>query len=304
MAEGGGWLGRLRASLFNTREVISTRHDALLTRPPHDSFYEELEELLIQADLGAPFAAEVVDRVRRDPVARTPEAVRAALGAILREALGTPGTLRLDPPPAVVLIIGVNGAGKTTTIGKLAHRLTNEGRRVLLAAGDTFRAAAIEQLELWGERAGVAVVRHQAGADPAAVVFDAAQAAAARHADVLICDTAGRLHTKTNLMEELKKIDRVVARALPNAPVERLLVLDAGTGQNGLAQARHFNDAVGLTGAVLTKLDGTAKGGIVIAVARELQIPITFVGVGEGVDDLMPFDPETFVSELLSPTAR
>jgi fused signal recognition particle receptor len=304
MAEGGGWLGRLRASLTKTREVITTRLDALLTRPPDDSFYEELEELLIEADLGAEFAAEVVDQVRRDPAARTPEAVRAALGAALRAALGAPGTMRLDPPPAVVLIIGVNGAGKTTTIGKLAHRLTRQGRRVLLAAGDTFRAAAIEQLELWGERAGVSVVRHQAGADPAAVVFDAAQAASARHADVLICDTAGRLHTKTNLMEELKKIDRVVARALPNAPVERLLVLDAGTGQNGLAQARHFNDAVGLTGAVLTKLDGTAKGGIVIAVARELRIPISFVGVGEGIDDLMPFDPDAFVTELLTAQAR
>jgi fused signal recognition particle receptor len=301
MAEGGGWLGRLRASLSKTREVISTRLDALLTRPPDDSFYDELEELLIQADLGAAFAAEIVDRVRSDPAARSPDAVRAAIGAVLREALGPGGALRLDPPPAVVLVIGVNGAGKTTTIGKLAHRLTSDGRRVLLAAGDTFRAGAIEQLELWGERAGVPVVRHQAGADPAAVVFDAAQAAAARHADVLICDTAGRLHTKTNLMEELKKIDRVVARALPASPVERLLVLDAGTGQNGLAQARHFNDAVGLTGAVLTKLDGTAKGGIVIAVARELRIPITFVGVGEGLDDLMPFDPDAFVTELLTP---
>jgi fused signal recognition particle receptor len=303
MAE-GGWLGRLRASLTKTRAALSTRLDALLTRPPDASFYDELEELLISADIGAPFAAEIVDRLRRDPTARTPDAVRGALGAILREALGAAGVLRLDPPPAVVLIIGVNGAGKTTTIGKLARLLAAEGRRVLLAAGDTFRAAAIEQLELWGARAGVPVVRHQAGADPAAVVFDAAQAAAARHADVLICDTAGRLHTKTNLMEELKKIDRVVARALPGAPVERLLVLDAGTGQNGLAQARHFHQAVGLTGAVLTKLDGTAKGGIVVAVARELGIPITFVGVGEGLDDLMPFDPGAFVAELLAAADR
>jgi fused signal recognition particle receptor len=200
-----------------------------------------------------------------------------------------------------VLILGVNGSGKTTTIGKLAYHLRAGGRRAVLAAADTFRAAAIEQLELWGERVGAPVVRHQAGADPAAVVFDAAQAAAARHADVVIVDTAGRLHTKVNLMEELKKIDRVLARTLPGAPVERLLVLDATTGQNGLAQAQHFHRAVGLTGVVLTKLDGTAKGGIVVAVAHELKIPIVFVGTGEAPDDLLPFDPAAFVAALLTP---
>ncbi len=297
----GGWLARLRATLGRTREALSTRLDALLTRPPDDAFFTELEEILVQADVGPLLAHDVAERLRRQPDARTPETVRAALAAIVSETLGPPGTLRLNPPPAVVLMLGVNGSGKTTTIGKLAYRLRAEGRRVMLAAADTFRAAAIEQLELWGERVGAAVVRHQAGADPAAVVFDAAQAAVARRADVLIVDTAGRLHTKVNLMEELKKIDRVLARTLPGVPVERLLVLDGTTGQNGLAQARSFHQAVGLTGVVLTKLDGTAKGGIVVAVTHELKIPIVFVGTGEGPDDLVPFDPTAFVTALLAP---
>ncbi len=295
-----GWLSRLRASLSRTREAFSTRLDALLSAPPDAAFFDELEEVLIAADIGASLAAEIVERVRRDAAARSGDAVRAALAAVLRDILGEAHVLRLDPAPAVLLILGVNGSGKTTTIGKLAARLRDEGRTVLLAAGDTFRAAAIEQLEQWGERVGAPVVRHRAGADPAAVVFDAAQAAAARRADVLIVDTAGRLHTKVNLMEELKKIDRVIARALPAAPVERLLVLDASTGQNGLAQARHFHQAVGLTGVVLTKLDGTAKGGIVVAVAHELKIPIVYVGIGERANDLVPFDPAAFVSALLS----
>lgn len=297
--EPGGWLARLRASLARTRHAFGARLEALLSEPPDESFFDQLEELLISADVGTRLSAHVVDRVRRDPSVRTPEAVRAALAVILREILGERRDLRLEPPPAVILVLGVNGSGKTTTIGKLAYRLREEGKRVMLAAADTFRAAAIDQLELWGQRVGAPVVRHQAGADPAAVVFDAAQAALARRADVLIADTAGRLHTKVNLMEELKKIDRVIARALPGAPVERLLVLDATTGQNGLAQARHFHHAVGLTGAVLAKLDGTAKGGIVVAVAYELQIPVVFVGIGEDARDLIPFDPQTFVAELL-----
>ncbi len=296
----GGWFARLRTNLSRTRETLSARIDALLTRPPDDAFFAELEEILIQGDVGAVLSHDITERLHRHPEAKTPDAVRSALAAILQDALGAPGALRLDPPPAVVLVLGVNGSGKTTTIGKLAHRLRAEGRRVMLAAADTFRAAAIDQLELWGERVGAPVVRHQAGADPAAVVFDAAQAAAARHADVLIVDTAGRLHTKVNLMEELKKIDRVLGRTLPDAPIERLLVLDATTGQNGLAQARHFHKAVGLTGAVLTKLDGTAKGGIVIAVAHDLKIPIMFIGIGESPDDLVPFDPAVFVSALLA----
>jgi fused signal recognition particle receptor len=297
----GGWLARLRARLGRTRETLSARVDALLTRPPDEAFFAELEEILIQGDVGAGLSHDITEALRRHPEARTPDEIRGVLASLLQEALGAAGVLRLDPPPGVVLILGVNGSGKTTTIGKLAYRMRAEGRRVMLAAADTFRAAAIEQLELWGERVGAPVVRHQAGADPAAVVFDAAQAAAARRADVLIVDTAGRLHTKVNLMEELKKIDRVVARTLPGAPIERLLVLDATTGQNGLAQARHFHRAVGLTGVVLTKLDGTAKGGIVIAVAHDLKIPIVFVGVGEAPDDLIPFDPAVFVAALLAP---
>ncbi|MDR7523082.1 MAG: signal recognition particle-docking protein FtsY [Armatimonadota bacterium] len=298
--EPSGWLARLRTSLARTREAFAGRLDGWLAALPDEASFEALEEALIRADVGAALAAEIVDRLRGEPSARTPEDIRAALARILQQILGPPRTLQLAPPPAVVLMLGVNGSGKTTTIGKLAHRLQAEGRRVLLAAADTFRAAAIEQLVLWGERVGAPVVRHQAGADPAAVVFDAAQAAVARRADVLIVDTAGRLHTKVNLMEELKKIDRVIARALPASPVERLLVLDATTGQNGLAQARHFHRAVGLTGAVLAKLDGTAKGGIVVAVARELAIPVVFVGTGEGPDDLVPFDPAAFTAALLA----
>ncbi len=300
--EAPGWLGRLRTTLGRTREALTARVDALLAGPIDEAFFTDLEEVLIQADVGVALSAEVTERLRRSAAgARTPEAIRTALAEIIREHLGPPGVLRLDPPPVAIVILGVNGSGKTTTIGKLAHRLRDGGRRVLLAAGDTFRAAAIEQLELWGERVGAPVIRHQVGADPAAVVFDAAQAAQARRADVLIIDTAGRLHTKVNLMEELKKIDRVLTRALPGAPIERLLVLDATTGQNGLAQARHFHDAVGLTGVVLTKLDGTAKGGIVVAVAHALKVPIAFLGTGEGPGDLEPFDPSAFATALLAP---
>jgi fused signal recognition particle receptor len=294
-------LSRLRSSLARTRDAFGSRLEALLATPPDEAFFDGLEELLIQADVGAGLSARIVDSIRHDPGAGTPQGVRAALAATICQELGPPRDLQLQPPPAVVLMLGVNGSGKTTTIAKLAHRLQAGGRRVLLAAADTFRAAAIEQLEAWGQRVGADVVRHRAGSDPAAVVFDAAQAAAARRADVLIVDTAGRLHTKVNLMEELKKIDRVVARALPGAPVERLLVLDAGTGQNGLAQARHFHRAVSLTGVVLAKLDGTAKGGIAVAVAQQLKVPIVFAGVGEGVDDLVPFDPEVFAAALLTP---
>jgi len=213
--------------------------------------------------------------------------------------LGSPAALQLDPPPAAVLVLGVNGTGKTTTIGKLAHYLRGGGRSVLLAAGDTFRAAAIEQLVIWGERVGADVVRHAPGADPAAVIYDALQAVRARHLDVLIADTAGRLHTKVNLMEELKKINRVVARELPAGPLERLLVVDAGTGQNAIQQARLFHAAVGVTGLVLAKLDGTAKGGAVIGIAHELGLPVKFVGVGETLDDLQPFDPAQFTDALL-----
>ncbi len=300
-----GWLGRFREGLARTRQVFTTRLDELLGGGIDDAFYDELEETLIQADLGVRTTDAVIARLREQASAgiRTPEALRGALAEILTAALGNPVPMVLSPPPGVVVVLGTNGAGKTTTIGKLAHRLRREGRKVLLAAADTFRAAAIDQLEVWAQRVGADVIRHKEGADPAAVVYDAAQATRARHADVLIVDTAGRLHTKANLMEELKKIDRVIRRELPGAPVEALLVLDATTGQNGIAQAREFKDALPLTGIVLSKLDGTARGGIVIAIADTLALPVKLVGLGEGLDDLQPFDPRAFVEALLAPAS-
>jgi fused signal recognition particle receptor len=300
-----GWMGRFRAGLARTRQAFTARLDTLLGRDIDESFYEELEEVLITADVGAHTAGEVIARLRERVRggARTADAVRAALADILQASLGDAVPLHLTPAPAAVIVLGVNGSGKTTTIGKLAYHLRREGRRVLLAAGDTFRAAAGDQLSIWAERAGADVVRHHDGADPAAVVFDAAQATRARHVDVLIVDTAGRLHTKTNLMEELKKMDRVLRRALPGAPVETLLVLDATTGQNGIVQARQFMAALPVTGLVLTKLDGTARGGIVVAIAEELRLPVKLVGLGEGIDDLQPFDPQVFVAALLAPAA-
>lgn len=307
MGNPSGWLGRLRAGLARTRQVLTARVDDLLGRGIGEQFYEDLEETLIGADLGMPATSAVVGRLRERARAGagSPEALRQALVEILTGMLGQPAPLTLAPSPAVVLVLGANGAGKTTTIGKLAWSLKGEGRKVLLVAADTFRAAAIDQLGVWAERVGVDIVRHKAGADPAAVVFDAAQAARARHIDVLIVDTAGRLHTKTNLMEELKKVDRVLRRELPAAPVEALLVLDATTGQNGIVQARQFQAALPLTGVVLTKLDGTARGGIVVAISKELGLPVKLVGLGEGLDDLQPFDPREFAEALFaSPAAR
>ena len=305
MAKAGGWLGRVRAGLARTREALSARLDDLLGRDLDQAYYDELEEILLRADLGVGTTEAVIARLREHARAgaRTPDAARAALREILVEALGSPAPLVLEPRPAVILVLGVNGTGKTTTIGKLAHRLRADSRRVLLAAADTFRAAAADQLEIWAGRSGADLVRHREGADPAAVVYDAAQAARARHADVLIVDTAGRLHTKVNLIEELKKMDRVVRRELPGSPVEALLVIDATTGQNGLAQAREFKAAVPLTGVVLTKLDGTARGGIVVPITQELGVPVKLVGLGEGIDDLEPFDPEAFADALLTPAA-
>ncbi len=298
-----GWLGRLRQGLARTRQAFGTRLDDLFGRGIDEAFYDELEETLIQADLGVRTTGEVIARLREQARAglRTPEALRASLAEILIASLGDPVPLVLQPPPAVVIVLGVNGSGKTTTIGKLAYRLRQDGRKVLLAAADTFRAAAIEQLEIWAGRVGADVIRHQEGADPAAVVYDAAQATRARHMDVLVVDTAGRLHTKANLMEELRKMDRVVRRELAGAPVEALLVLDATTGQNGIAQARQFKEALPVTGIVLTKLDGTARGGIAVAIADALGLPVKLIGVGEGLDDLQPFDPRAFVDALLSP---
>lgn len=302
----GGWFGRFREGLAKTRQALAAQLDGLLGREVDESFYADLEEALLGADLGVHTTETVVarlrDRVRSGELgaaARTAEGLRQALVDVVLATLGDPAPLRLDPPPAGIVVLGVNGAGKTTTIGKLAHRLRADGRRVLVAAADTFRAAAIDQLEVWTERAGVDLVRHAEGSDPAAVVYDAAQAARARHTDVLIVDTAGRLHTKTNLMDELKKLDRVLRRELPGASVESLLVLDATTGQNGIAQARQFAAALPVTGVVLTKLDGTARGGIAVAIADELRLPVKLVGFGEGMDDLQPFDPRAFVEALL-----
>ena len=267
-----------------------------------DDFYEELEEALILADIGAATAADTVAQLRKrvsQKLLGRADEVKDALRDILAEKLdvGDP-SMDLSTQPSVVLIIGVNGVGKTTSIGKLAARYKSEGKKVLLCAGDTFRAAAADQLEIWADRAGVDIVRQHEGADPGAVLFDALQAAKARNVDVVLCDTAGRLHNKQNLMNELAKLRKIIDREVPDAAKETLLVLDATTGQNGLIQARQFKETAGLTGIILTKLDGTAKGGIVVAIAQELQVPVKFVGLGEGIGDLAPFDAKEFVSDL------
>ena len=264
---------------------------------------EELEELLIASDLGATDAVDIVGRLRAEAKrtgALSSQDVRTLLRRLLEEALeGSAAPLELGTKPSVMLMLGVNGAGKTTSTGKLAASLVAEGKSVLLAAADTFRAAAVEQLEEWGRRAKVDVIRQGSGADPAAVLFDAVKAATARGVDVLLVDTAGRLHTKSNLMDELSKLKKVVARQLPGAPHECLMVIEAPTGQNGIQQAKLFHEAVGLTGLVLTKLDGTAKGGIVVRIYRELGVPIKLVGTGEQIEDLQPFDPKSFVDGLI-----
>ena len=268
-----------------------------------DDFYEELEESLVMADLGAETTMEAVAELKSRCKARKikdTEGARQCMRDILAEYLSI-GDLSVDmsSTPAIVLFIGVNGVGKTTSIGKLAARWKREGKKVLLCAGDTFRAAAAEQLTIWSDRAGVDIVKQHEGADPAAVVYDALSAAKARHADVVLVDTAGRLQNKANLMNELNKISRIIERECPNSSRETLLVLDATTGQNGLIQAKEFSKAAGVTGIVLTKLDGTAKGGIVVAIAKELGVPVKFAGVGEGVDDLQPFDAAAFTEALL-----
>ena len=267
-----------------------------------EDFFDELEENLILADMGMDTTLEAVEELRsrvKEKKLKDPEEVKACLREILVEMLDVGDTaLDLAGKPAVLLMIGVNGVGKTTTIGKLASLLKKEGNRVLLAAGDTFRAAAADQLSIWADRAQVEIVRHEEGSDPAAVVFDAMNAARARKADVVLVDTAGRLHNKQNLMNELNKMSRVIDRESPDSSKEVLLVLDATTGQNGLIQAKQFGESAGLTGIVLTKLDGTAKGGIVFAIANECKLPVKYVGVGEGIDDLIPFDGKNFVEAL------
>jgi fused signal recognition particle receptor len=302
-----GALGdRLRQGLDRSRQALNQGLDGLLSpsRVVDEIMLEELADVLVASDLGVSEATEFVSRVRveaRRTGALSGQDVRALLRRFLEETLaGAAAPLNVDTAPSVILMLGVNGAGKTTSAGKLAAALRASGKSVLLAAADTFRAAAVEQLEEWGRRSGAAVIRQGPGADPAAVVFDAVKAATARGVDVLIVDTAGRLHTKSNLMDELAKLKKVVSRQLPGAPHECLMVLEASTGQNALPQARLFHEAIGLTGLVLTKLDGTAKGGIVVRIYRELGVPIKLIGVGEQVEDLQPFDPKAFVDGLIS----
>jgi fused signal recognition particle receptor len=301
----GGFFERLKQGLSKTSESLVGRIDRLLLgkKEIDADTLEELEEILITADIGVTTTVELVrgleQRLKRDEL-RDGEALRRALRDDILSRM-EPYALPLVTSthhPFVILVIGVNGVGKTTTIGKLASRFTQEGKKVLMAAGDTFRAAAADQLAIWGERAGVDLIRHQEGGDPSAVVFDACKAAVARKVDVLIIDTAGRLHTKVNLMDELKKIFRIVGREIPGAPHETLLVLDAATGQNALSQARLFREAAAVSGIALTKLDGTAKGGVAVAVCNELKIPLRYIGVGESVEDLRDFEPRQFVDAL------
>src|SRR6266849_4030037 len=300
-------LERLKSGVAKTRAgLVSRLEDTLAGRKEIDAdLLDELEYTLISADTGVQTTAEILERIRQR-VARNQVGNAAELRGLIQEHLleilqaTERPPVHVSEPPAVVVVVGVNGAGKTTTIGKLARRYKAEGRSVLLCAADTFRAAAIEQLEIWGERTDTEVIRQKPGADPSAVLFDALQAAKARKTDYVIIDTAGRLQTKTNLMAELEKMQRTAARVVPSAPHEVLLVLDATTGQNGLEQARRFTETSGVTGVVLTKLDGTAKGGIVVAIARELNLPIRYVGVGEQAGDLLPFEPDKFIASLFS----
>jgi fused signal recognition particle receptor len=294
----------IRDGLAKTRKNLGDRIGSLvLGEKIEASFLDELEEALIASDVGMRTAslvlADLKERFKRNELS-SPVQVRERLKQVLFDILAErPASLSLTGAPSVILVVGVNGTGKTTTIGKLAHRLKGEGKKVMLAAADTFRAAAAEQLMVWGERNGVPVIKHKEGADPGAVAFDALAAAKSRGMDVLIVDTAGRLHTKSNLMEELKKVQRILARELPGAPQETLFVLDATTGQNAFVQAKTFHQEIGVTGIVLTKLDGTPKGGIVFAINKELGLPVKFIGIGEGIEDLKDFDPREFVEALL-----
>ena len=300
-----GFFDKIKSGMAKTRDALSNTLGSVFSgfSQIDDDFYDELEESLILADLGvetATKAAELLRKAVREQHLKTPEEAKDALKDILVEMLDVGDTaLNLTTTPSVVLVIGVNGVGKTTTIGKIAKQLVSQGKKVMLVAGDTFRAAAADQLEIWAERTGADIVRQHEGADPASVVFDGIQAAKSRNADVILIDTAGRLHNKQNLMNELNKISRIAERELPDASREVLLVLDGTTGQNGLIQAKQFKEIAGVTAIALTKLDGTAKGGIVIAVADALQIPVKFIGVGEQAEDLMPFEARNFVDALL-----
>jgi fused signal recognition particle receptor len=298
-----GLFSKIREGLKKTRESMSASVSAMLHSftKIDESLYEELEELLIMGDVGAATSARICDelrqRVKKQGVT-DPDAVYSLLRSIVADMLRGGEELKIGTKPSVILVIGVNGVGKTTTIGKLAAMLQNQGKKVILGAADTFRAAAIEQLEIWAERSGAEIVKQSQGSDPASVVFDSIAAAKARGADVVICDTAGRLHNKKNLMEELAKINRVIQREAPDADREVLLVLDAATGQNAVNQAREFQSAADITGIVLTKLDGTPKGGVILSIKEELGLPVKFIGVGEQVDDLQPFDADQFAQAL------
>ena len=294
-----GFYDKIKAGLKKTKENANSMLNAVFAtfRQVDEDLLEELEEALIAADIGATLAFETVEEVRREAKLNkigSREELSALMSRILAEKMTENRGMQLNTKPSVILVLGVNGVGKTTSIGKIGTRLVREGKKVLFAAGDTFRAAAADQLSIWAERSGSDIVRHAEGADPSAVIFDAISAAKARGVDVVICDTAGRLHNKANLMNELSKMARVIRRELPDADVETLLVLDATTGQNALIQAEAFNEVAELTGLVITKLDGTAKGGIAINISAKLNVPVKLIGVGEGQDDLIDFDPADF----------
>lgn len=298
-----GFLSKLREGLGKTRSALMGGIESVMRSfvKIDEDFLEELEEILITSDVGVGASEEIIDELReriRDDRIKTRDDTMAALREIISGMIGESEPLHLDTKPSVILVIGVNGAGKTTSVGKISARLKAEGKRVVVAAADTFRAAAIDQLAVWCDRAGVELVKQSEGSDPAAVVYDAANYARAKGADVLIVDTAGRLHNKKNLMNELAKINRVIDRELPGASRENLLVLDATTGQNAIIQAKEFGEAANITGLVLNKLDGTAKGGIVLSIRRELWLPVKFIGVGEKIDDMQPFDAEEFIDAL------
>lgn len=302
-----GFFDRLKDGLAKTRHGLTDKIVNILSTGPalNEATLESLEEALISADIGVASSMQIIEHLRQNQASmKSTGSVMAFIKSEMSGLLGRPRPLvSFGEKPFVMMVVGVNGSGKTTTIGKLAGRFTGEGKSVVLAAADTFRAAAIEQLEIWGKRTGAQVIKHQSGSDPAAVAFDAVEAGRARGADIVIVDTAGRLHTKTPLMEELKKVKRVITKAMPDAPQEVLLVLDSTTGQNAVNQARMFNEAVGVTGIALTKLDGTAKGGIIFAINKDLGIPVRLIGVGEAVDDLRDFNPAEFVDALFEGSA-
>ncbi|MBE6769825.1 MAG: signal recognition particle-docking protein FtsY [Ruminococcaceae bacterium] len=300
-----GFFHKIKAGLTKTRSALVNNVNSIInsfTKIDED-FFEELEEILVMSDIGVATATDICSRLRayvKKEGVTDPKLIKTQMAEIIFSMLDGDASLHLDTAPSVILVIGVNGVGKTTTIGKMALQLKNDGKKVILGAADTFRAAAAEQLEIWGERAGVSVVKSIEGTDPASVVFDTIQSAKAKKSDVIICDTAGRLHNKKNLMDELAKIYRIIKRELPEASLETLLVLDASTGQNAVNQAREFKNVADITGIVLTKLDGTAKGGIVISIKNELNIPVKFIGVGEGIDDLQTFSAREFADGLIS----